>query len=402
MMSKSGLGKGPVGKRPFPADGECSSAIDSTNSSKRLLSENPYAILQKEEEIEKKEKLPPFYIKGFSDNFQQDINSLVSRGLKTTIRLCSDGYKLIVSSTPHYKTVEEYLKRKKAEYFTHDIAANKPFKVVLRGLPDMDINELKAALVELKLQLVNIYKIKRHNEKFKYRDQLYLVHLQRGTTSLKDLSQIRAIFNIVVKWDKYKPMHRDVTQCSKCLNFGHGGRNCHITARCASCGGNHVTAECLTPDTKTPCVNCGQDHPSTFKACPKREDFIRFRQEIAARNCPKSKNKQVPLFDMQSFPELTTAQRRPIPVLAPLPLPQQSSQAPTRSSQNLAKQPPGFRSYAQTANQASPNELYTMDQLAILFVELDKRTQACTTKNEQVAVMMSFYFQHGRILAHTA
>lgn len=389
-MGKSGQSKGHSGKRSFPSDGEASGAASSQQSAKKLLSNNMFSVLT-EEKIETKEKMPPFYVKGFPEGFQKDFNTLVSKGLKANIRLCSDGYKVIVPTSPNYKAVQEYLRLKKIEYFTHDIVANKPFKVVLRGLPDLDCSEIMDTLKELKLQPVDIFKIKRNSEKFKYRDQLYLVHFKRGTTTLQELSSVKAIYNIIIKWDKYKPVRRDVTQCSNCLNFGHGGKNCHIAARCSACGGNHNIDNCLTPEAKSPCVNCGEEHPSTSKACQKRAEFITFRQSVAARNRPKPKGKVGPSFDSNSFPELLSGQQRQIPTLAPLPLPHQIS--------NSSVQPPGFRSYSQVTSQATTSELYSMEQLASLFMELDRRTKACKTKSEQVAVMMTLYYHHTNVLA---
>lgn len=211
----------------------------------------------------------------------KQLNEQINKGLRAELRLCSDGIKIIVPSLFHYKTVTAYLDAMKAEYFTHDIASQKPFKVVLRGLPDMEISELKVALDELKLQSVQIVKMRRHNQTIKYRDQLYLVHLLKGSTTLKELKNIRALFNIIVQWERYNPVHREVTQCSKCLNFGHGQKHCHMKNRCSKCGENHSTSDCIETEVKVSCLNCGQQHSTTSRACPKRGDFIKFRKEVA-------------------------------------------------------------------------------------------------------------------------
>lgn len=398
-MGKSGPGKGHAGKRPFPSDGDKNSVSSEQSSSKKLLTSNIYSVLPEEgiEKHEKKEKLPPFYVRGFPKGFQSDINNLVSKGLKATIRLCTDGYKIIVPASDHYRAVEEYLKIIKAQYFTHDIAANKPYKAILRGLPDVDEEELLAALKEEKLQPLKIFKIRR-NERHIYRDQLYLVHFQRGSTSIPELSKIRALCNIIIQWEKYKPKPRDTVQCSNCLYFGHGGKNCHLTPRCSSCGGEHHTGECSSPDENVKCVNCGEDHPSNSRSCPKRTDYVRFRQEIATRSRSQPKPKIGPTINETTFPALQTNLRRPIPVLAPLPLPQQTTTTSQRGRRENA-QPPGFTTFTQASSHQGNNQLYSMEQLAFLFLELDRRTKACTTASEQVSVMMTFYFQHGQILA---
>lgn len=243
----------------------------------------------------------------------------------------------------------------------------------------------------------------RRNDKQRYRDQLYLVHFPRGTTSIDELSKIRAIINIVIEWEKYKPKKRDTIQCSNCLYFGHGGKNCHLASHCSACGGDHHTSECEKPAEKPKCFNCEGEHSSNSKTCPARANYIRTKQEIANRIRSKPTSKKVPAFDETTFPMLPANERRQIPVLAPLPLPTQpkisTNRTQQRNSEHSRTQPPGFLSYAQATNTQTNNGLYSMEQLANLFLELDKRTKSCTTANEQVAVMMTFYYHHGRILA---
>lgn len=403
-MGRFGPDRGHVSKRPYPTEGECNSGSNDQSCSKRLLTSNRFAVLSEEgkENMEKKERLPPFYVKGFPANFQEDINQLVSKGLRATIRLCTDGYKIIVSAADHYRAVEAYLKLKKAEYFTHDIIANKPFKAILRGLPDMEEQKLLAMLEEKKLQPLNVYKMRR-NDKHKYRDQLYLVHFPRGSTSIKALSQIRALTNIIIEWERYKPKKRDIIQCTNCLYFGHGGKNCHLAPHCTSCGGDHHTNECAKPAEKPKCFNCEGEHLSNSKECPARANFIRTKQEIADRNRSKRPSRRGPTFNEASFPELQTSQRRQIPVLTPLPLPHQAKTdfngRQQKTTENSSSQPPGFTTFTQASSQPTNGELYSMEQLACLFLELDNRTRACRTANEQVAVMMTFYFHHSHVLA---
>lgn len=356
---------------------------EEATSSKRLLESNQYAQLPADdgtaaEEIEKKEKLPPFYVKGFPSTFRRNLDELISRGLRAKIRLCTDGYKIVVPSLPHFKAVQEFLRQLKAEYFTHDIAAAKPFKVVLRGLPDMDLNELKEELNSKGLKVEEIFKMVRHNKTIRYRDQLFLLHLTRGSTTLQEVKTITALFNIIVQWERYKPIHRDVTQCSNCLNFGHGTKNCHIKSRCMKCAGAHPTADCLAEETvKVKCLNCESDHPTNSRSCPKRTEFIQKRKDAANRQRTSNRN---------------------LPVLTPNPPTRQNiAPRPVPSSGSENSQPPGFLSYAQVASMPPATGLYSMEQLAMLFMELDRQTKACRTSQEQIAVMMTFYYRHGSI-----
>ncbi|XP_065073051.1 uncharacterized protein LOC135697365 [Ochlerotatus camptorhynchus] len=201
------------GKRPRQETANAQSA------SKKLLSNNRYAILENgdEPEIKKKEKLPRFFVKGFPPGLQENIKFYIEQGLKCTMRMCTEGIMLMVPARKYYNAIEELLKREKWEYFSHDIEEDKPLKVVVRGLPDMEIAVLS---------------MNWHDASRKYRDQLYLVHLERNTTCLKDVQFIRALFQIVVT---LPTSPRNVTQCSSCLMFGNGTKNCHKAYRCNEC-----------------------------------------------------------------------------------------------------------------------------------------------------------------------
>jgi hypothetical protein len=361
---------------------------------KKLLSSNLYAVLP-EEGIQKKEKMPPFYVKGDSSKVIPELARLSGSGLKAEYRLCSDGLKIIVPSSFDYKAVEGYLKVMKLEYFSHDVASEKPFKVVLRGLMDMDINELKEVLEEIKLRPEAIFKMRRHNKNAVHRDQLYLIHLVKGSINMKELKNIRALRSIIVEWERYTPVHRDITQCRNCLLPGHGSKHCHMKSRCGKCGSDHQTADCTEDEIKVPCLNCGQQHVTTSRTCPKRTEFIEFRKKVAQRNQPKPKRDPV-IFNEDSFPVLAGQSILASPLL--------SQQGKPTAQQTWPRNhpPPGFRTYAQTTAAPPDDTPYSMEQLAFLFSELDRQTRACTTNNQQVAVMMRFYFQHRSILTQNA
>ena len=161
---------GSTGKRPRP---------DNTPdpAAKKLLANNRFAVLENatDPEVVKKEKIPPFYVKGFPVGLREAIVFYVDKGLKCTIRMCTEGYKLMVPSLNHYKAVQVILQKHVVEYFSHDIEAEKPLKVVLRGLPDMEVDTLLEELKANGLKPIQIHKTTRHNKTRKYRDQLYLV-----------------------------------------------------------------------------------------------------------------------------------------------------------------------------------------------------------------------------------
>ncbi|XP_065077328.1 uncharacterized protein LOC135700677 [Ochlerotatus camptorhynchus] len=172
----------------------------------------------------------------------------------------------------------------------------------------MDTGVLLQELVN-GLKPVQIHKMARHNKAVKYRDQLYLVHLEKNSTTLMDLQGIRVLFNIVLKCERYKPVSRRVTQCSNCLLFGHGTKNCHMVSRCIKAA-----------------------HKVTSKACPKRFEYIEIRKKASTRNQPG--RKKVPEMNDQNFPPVP---RRPITVLSPLPLNQRLAAARSTATATQAQ-----------------------------------------------------------------
>lgn len=185
--------------------------------------------------------------------------------VKFLSKLTRFGIKLQCFSPEDYNTVEAHLKNLGVEYYTHDKPDDRPYRVVLRGLPLVDPENLKHRLKEdhdLIPQAVHI--IKRKGECAALEESFYLLHFPKGYTNLQKLREIKAVGNIVVRWKAYRNKQVDVTQCMSCLHFGHGTRNCHLMKRCNSCGGPHETDSC--PDheaSEKRCANRSGTHSAT-------------------------------------------------------------------------------------------------------------------------------------------
>lgn len=223
----------------------------------------------------------------------------------------------MTESKPQYYRVIDILKKEELEYFTHDIPSDKPLKVVLHGLEDMDLKGLENELNNCGLKVTNLYKFARRDTTRKYRDQLCMVHLESGSISMKEFKGINHVYYTDVEWDRYKPKHREVTQC--CCGFGHGTRNCHMAPRCNKCGAeDHNVEGCVKaiveqryPEKKleSKCYNCGDKHQASSKDCPKRKEFIEIRKKATMRHHPK-KNLP-PTLTSQNYPELRPTKNQP-------------------------------------------------------------------------------------------
>lgn len=69
----------------------------------------------------------------------------------------------------------------------------------------------------------------------------------------------------------------DILQCGRCLGFGHLAGACKGSLHCRRCSGDHLTAECTTPEVSI-CINCAEankkgttyktNHSPTDARCP--------------------------------------------------------------------------------------------------------------------------------------
>lgn len=219
-----------------------------------------------------KVKLPPLVVKAVPLN--KLVKDFASQGISAEYKLLSIGTRVVFSVKQHYDLAVTYLKNSKAEFFSHDNPGEKPFKAVIRGLPNFDPKEVEMEIKDrFKLVPTAVYRMTRRDEKSKkFADCLFLVHFKKGTVTLNALQAIRSIFSIIVRWEPYRGGRRDLTQCQRCLNFGHGTRHCNMKPRCGYCAGEHFTSKCSVEGAiEYKCANCGGPHQGSDRGCPKRE-----------------------------------------------------------------------------------------------------------------------------------
>lgn len=78
---------------------------------------------------ERKEKCPPIFIKGNPTNLRSVLRERISTdNLKCTLKLCTDGLKLMADTKLHHYGVLEILQKGKHEFYTQDIPSDKPLK----------------------------------------------------------------------------------------------------------------------------------------------------------------------------------------------------------------------------------------------------------------------------------
>ncbi|XP_065078351.1 uncharacterized protein LOC135701472, partial [Ochlerotatus camptorhynchus] len=91
-----------------------------------------------------KVKLPPLVVKQVP--FNTLISDLSSLDVAAEFKLGRIGTKVMLRTKAEYEVAVKYLKDSKATFFTHDIPSEKPFKVVIRGLPNFDPKMIEAEI----------------------------------------------------------------------------------------------------------------------------------------------------------------------------------------------------------------------------------------------------------------
>jgi hypothetical protein len=198
-------------------------------------------------------------------------------------------------------------------------------KIVLYGLPHMEVSNIKAKLMEHNLEPADIKVLNIRTPK--YNDQChYLLYFEKSkNVKISEIREIRSLFHIGVKWEYFSKKNLGPTQCGNCLRFGHGSKGCHLPPNCIKCGNSHSSSACVhnlptksneekpkIPKNKIKCVNCWGDHTANFSGCPARLQYeakigkIRQRSKTIRQNL-RTQFRNAPELNDFNFPALNNA-----------------------------------------------------------------------------------------------
>lgn len=369
------------------------------------LADNPQATTSKATPVvstaEKsaKAKQPPLVVKNVE--FACVFDKMKTCDAKAVFKITRFGTKITCPSAEDSRKVEQHLQKSGFEYYTYDKPSDRPYRVVLRGLPLVDPPDLIAALkAEHDIEAQAAHIIKRKAEHGSVDESFYLVKFAKGYTTLKKLREITHLAQIVVRWEVYRNKRADVTQCTNCLYHGHGTRNCHLKPRCNSCGETHVTDKCQTKDATTKrCANCGGNHPATDRNCPKRAEYIRIRQQATVKNQPGRRTTKAtpsaPALTQENFPALPNSS------VTPPGAPKFEHPLTNNTGTNQRRLDPRIRAATYAHPQSSSTEgsqeevLYSSAELWTIFTEFRGRLLRCKTKSDQVEVLGYMVCKYG-------
>ncbi|GFV74065.1 nucleic-acid-binding protein from transposon X-element, partial [Trichonephila clavipes] len=182
-------------------------------------------------------------------------------------RLTGDFLKLYTDSVEERRLVVQLLKRLKFQFYTIKAKAERPIKVVIKGLPRTTNPE------EIKQDLEMVgYTPERVNQllgrKTKRALPIFLITLPRNLDNLK-IFDLKTLSYLSIRVEGYDG--KGVTQCYTCKNFNHSSENCYLNPRCLKCGENHITRDCpIKQKLETAyCINCQiYGNMANYKECP--------------------------------------------------------------------------------------------------------------------------------------
>lgn len=240
---------------------------------------DPLPPPQSDKQVVKIRKPPKVTVSGINDfnNFTKLITTFVGED-KVLYKALNNGNIIVeAKSEDTFRTLITELKKTNISYHTYGIKAEKPYRVVVRGLPPS--TETNAIWEEFErkghqpVKVVNIAKtIKVRNKDNQIIDRrhkafpLFYVDLEPKDNN-KDAYEIEHIEYCKVT---VEPPHKNsaIPQCKRCQGWNHTKAHCHRPVKCFKCAGDHDSRNCKAKDpSKFKCANCSGNHSANYQGC---------------------------------------------------------------------------------------------------------------------------------------
>lgn len=237
-------------------------------------------------------RIPPIVIHNINFDHTKITNSLKKKCSKEVFikYLGQNNLQLFANCEEDYNLLLEHFKKHNHTLYTHTPSWNTNKKIVLKGLPQLNDEDIISDLESQGIECIAIYVIKKKTAEMPP-NPVRLLKLA-SNTKLSEVFKIKHVFHTKVKWEHYINK-KGVSQCHRCQRFGHGAINCNMPPKCVKCGQDHITAECTkTAETKPVCANCNGDHPASYSQCEKVLEYKnRLQTRSANANLKSSKQK---------------------------------------------------------------------------------------------------------------
>jgi hypothetical protein len=330
-------------------------------------------------------KPPPFTIQGLDYHHVMDLLKRFKNCY--TLKLTSSGVQVFPINKDTFQKMKQHFDNQGTQYFTHALREEQMSKFVLHGYINVEETTLMDQLKAIKLEPARVKKMSVKQKKH-FDHSVYLIYFNRSSNiKISQLREVKAIENVIVKWEYYSNRRSGPIQCSNCMSFGHGGLNCFLLPRCIRCSLVHKSIDCpklfnerkmqtrtRIPDNELKCVNCGQNHAANYSKCEKRLEFIQ-RQ---TKHRMKTQNHPPTLQQFMPAPQLNDFQ---FPRLSP-----QAATVPPVSN----NRPQVTAAQSNQSNQ----ELFTTSECMAIFKEMMSKMQRAKSKMDQISVMTEIVLKY--------
>lgn len=182
--------------------------------------------------------------------------------------------RIYASNIADYKNIIELLRRSNVQFHTFaPRGTERSKKYILYGFDrDFPVEEIHAGLNEKLSGINKVYRLSRVDEKGVKSPTFSVVVICDRKITIKNLTDIGGVCGVRFRVSTFKE-RPGPSMCYNCSQYGHTQKYCGHNRACAWCGGPHFVNEC--PKTAAPvCRQCGGDHVTSFRNCPKRLQLV--------------------------------------------------------------------------------------------------------------------------------
>jgi hypothetical protein len=187
--------------------------------------------------------------------------------------------------------IVKMLQAKKFAFHTHAESGIRTKLFVLKNYFKEECDSLLLKIKEVCEGITKVSYLFEHSHR-----PIYLIHCNDQQITLQDLQRnLRAIDQVIVKWEKFDFRRKRPMPCRRCKMWGHSASNCYRQYRCIKCDQDHQPGECSRKDRTTgspTCVNCGGDHPANSTICSSYINYIKSIQSRRTTRRPLGNNNQ--------------------------------------------------------------------------------------------------------------